>query len=187
MARDAKSTYYDAGGIETILIIKAKLTAEEYLGFLKGTAIRYLCRAPFKHPNQERDMEKVANYSKWASEQAAEMEAERSKLLDSVAFNQIDIHNTITEIMSEEGLGMPTSEELREIVENTGKEILATIDRCVHAPPASETPAEEHSTVGDIYASKFEPAGEVEVKFEHPLRRASQDAQDKWDGIGERN
>ena len=64
---DSKSRYYDAGGIETLDIIKAKLTAEEYRGFLKGNAIKYLCRANFKGQS-ERDLEKAAIYSMWAHE-----------------------------------------------------------------------------------------------------------------------
>ena len=80
MARDNKSSYYDEGGIEVLSVIEAKLTAEEYLGFLKGTAIRYLLRAPFKHGRQSRDLEKCANYAQWASEQAASMDSPQISL-----------------------------------------------------------------------------------------------------------
>jgi len=71
MSKDEKSNYYDHGGIEVLDVIQAKLTTAEYLGFLKGTAIRYLLRAPFKHPNQNRELEKAANYTRWAAEHAA--------------------------------------------------------------------------------------------------------------------
>ena len=71
MARDANSGYYDAGGIETLDIIKAKLTEEEYRGYLKGNAIKYLCRAAFKG-SELRDHEKAANYSQWVWEQLQE-------------------------------------------------------------------------------------------------------------------
>lgn len=80
MARDDKSNYYDAGGIESLDIIQAKITPEEYLGFLKGTALRYLLRAPFKHSAQGRDLEKAANYTRWASEHAAAMELISNKV-----------------------------------------------------------------------------------------------------------
>jgi len=63
---DKKSRYYDAGGIETLDIIRAKLTPEQYEGFLMGNAIKYLCRANFKE-NRDRDIEKAATYSKWLS------------------------------------------------------------------------------------------------------------------------
>ncbi|HAR34682.1 MAG TPA: hypothetical protein DCR95_11545 [Desulfobacter sp.] len=64
---DCKSRYYNAGGIETLDIIRAKLTPEQYEGFLMGNAIKYLCRANFK-ANMDRDLEKAATYSKWLSE-----------------------------------------------------------------------------------------------------------------------
>lgn len=67
MSRDKKSSYYDAGGIETIAIIKAKLTPEQFRGYLLGNAIKYSCRLNFKGQN-ERDSEKAANYSRWLKE-----------------------------------------------------------------------------------------------------------------------
>lgn len=62
MSKDPKSTYYDAGGIETLDIIKAKLTSEQYKGFLLGNAIKYSCRGNFKG-DPKRDAEKSAFYS----------------------------------------------------------------------------------------------------------------------------
>lgn len=65
MSVDEKSTYYDAGGIETISIIKAKLTKEQFEGFCLGNAIKYNCRYNFKHDDLEskmRDIEKAAKY-----------------------------------------------------------------------------------------------------------------------------
>ena len=40
--------HYKAGGIETIAFIKAKLTPEEYAGYLKGNVIKYVSRASYK-------------------------------------------------------------------------------------------------------------------------------------------
>lgn len=40
--------HYTAGGIEVIDYLKAKLTPEEYRGFLRGNAIKYLSRAGLK-------------------------------------------------------------------------------------------------------------------------------------------
>lgn len=40
--------HYMAGGIETIDYIKAKLSKEEFIGYLKGNALKYLSRASFK-------------------------------------------------------------------------------------------------------------------------------------------
>lgn len=70
MSKDKDSSYYDAGGIETLEIIKAKLTPEQYVGFLLGNAIKYECRFNFKHAGQgrTRDAVKSANYTLWLSE-----------------------------------------------------------------------------------------------------------------------
>jgi len=67
MAKDDKAKYYDAGNIETIAIIKAKLTPEQYKGFLLGNTLKYNCRLNFKHPmagDKLRDIEKTAVYTK---------------------------------------------------------------------------------------------------------------------------
>jgi hypothetical protein len=40
--------HYITGGIETIDFIRAKLTDEEYKGYLKGNAVKYLARAGVK-------------------------------------------------------------------------------------------------------------------------------------------
>jgi hypothetical protein len=40
--------HYTHGGIETFDYLKAKLTPEEYKGYLKGNALKYLSRAPYK-------------------------------------------------------------------------------------------------------------------------------------------
>lgn len=40
--------HYTAGGIEALDVLKAKLTPEEYQGYLKGNILKYLLRANFK-------------------------------------------------------------------------------------------------------------------------------------------
>ena len=67
MAKDDKSTHYDAGGVEVLDVIKAKLTPEQYQGYLLGNTIKYVLRANFKG-TFGRDMEKAANYAKWLGE-----------------------------------------------------------------------------------------------------------------------
>jgi len=62
MSRDPKSSYYDVGGIETLDIIKAKLTPEEYLGYIRGNLLKYSCRLRHKG-DPERDAEKVTYYA----------------------------------------------------------------------------------------------------------------------------
>jgi hypothetical protein len=52
-----KPPHYMLGGIEAIDIIQSRLTKEEYIGYLKGTKLKYDLRYPFKdHPEQ--DLEK---------------------------------------------------------------------------------------------------------------------------------
>ena len=63
---DPKAKYYSAGEIETLDIIKAKLTSEQYKGFLLGNILKYNCRLNFKHPatgGKLRDVEKTAVYT----------------------------------------------------------------------------------------------------------------------------
>lgn len=64
MSRDKESNYYDQGGIETLDVIKAKLTEEQYEGYLLGNSIKYTLRANWKD-NRLRDLEKASNYIKW--------------------------------------------------------------------------------------------------------------------------
>lgn len=48
MSIDPKANYYDAGGIETMAIIRAKLTAEQFEGFLIGNILKYISRINYK-------------------------------------------------------------------------------------------------------------------------------------------
>lgn len=69
MSKDKKATYYDTGGMETIEIIKAKLTAKQFKGFLLGNIIKYSCRLNSKG-TPDRDSEKIVTYSSWLKEVA---------------------------------------------------------------------------------------------------------------------
>ncbi len=40
--------HYVQGGIETIDVIQSRLTKEEFVGYLKGTKMKYDLRYPFK-------------------------------------------------------------------------------------------------------------------------------------------
>lgn len=62
--------YYDVGGISTIDFIKAKLTPEQYKGFLLGTIIKYSSRLNHKG-SATSDAKKLSNYSNWLDEVAA--------------------------------------------------------------------------------------------------------------------
>lgn len=72
MSRDPSTNYYDFGGIEVLEIQRAKMTPEQFKGFMLGSVIKYVCRAQHKHagdPEAEaRDYEKAANYLTWLAE-----------------------------------------------------------------------------------------------------------------------
>lgn len=52
--------HYKTGGIETIDILKAKLTPEQFGGFLIGNVIKYSTR--FQHKNGNEDLLKAQWY-----------------------------------------------------------------------------------------------------------------------------
>lgn len=61
MSNDAiRPDHYKTGGMETIKILKAKMSPEEYKGFLKGNIIKYLTRAD--HKNGAEDYKKAQWY-----------------------------------------------------------------------------------------------------------------------------
>ena len=88
MALDKKSSYYDAGGIEVIKIIKAKLTEEQFTGYCLGNSIKYSCRLNFKNDDYgRRDAEKMVNYSFLLKEHLKEFTQ------DFVNDSQVKVHN----------------------------------------------------------------------------------------------
>lgn len=54
--------YYSVGEIETIEFIKAKLSKEEFKGFLKGNVLKYVSRALYKG-DETGDYKKAAYYA----------------------------------------------------------------------------------------------------------------------------
>ena len=57
-----KPEHYNQGGIECIEAIKASMSEEEYLGFLKGQVIKYLWR--YRHKGKpEQDLKKAEYYN----------------------------------------------------------------------------------------------------------------------------
>ena len=68
-----KSGYYDAGGLSTLDIMQAKLTPEQYKGFLLGCIIKYSCR--LNHKGQDvSDSDKTAVYAGLLRDLMAEVE-----------------------------------------------------------------------------------------------------------------
>ena len=53
--------HYKTGGIETIDYIEAKLSVDEFKGYLKGNIIKYLSRAT-KKDNEQQDYQKANWY-----------------------------------------------------------------------------------------------------------------------------
>lgn len=54
--------YYAVGGIETIDFIKAKLTPEQYEGWLRGQVLKYASRSEYKGEKKS-DYKKLAYYA----------------------------------------------------------------------------------------------------------------------------
>ena len=63
--------HYTKGGIETIDYIKAKLTSEEYEGYLKGNVLKYLSREHEKGGLD--DLKKARVYLDWLIESRTEV------------------------------------------------------------------------------------------------------------------
>lgn len=61
-------SHYTSGGIEVIDVLRAKLTPEEFRGFLKGNVIKYMLRA--EHKGGAKDYKKGCKYATWLAEQA---------------------------------------------------------------------------------------------------------------------
>jgi hypothetical protein len=56
--------HYNVGSIETIDYIKAKLSKQELIGYLRGNVIKYLSRANYKDSAIE-DYSKALVYLQW--------------------------------------------------------------------------------------------------------------------------
>jgi len=66
-------SHYTVGGIEAINVIKAKLTPEEFIGYCKGSGLKYLMRANYKGKHDQ-DVLKAGYYMDRAQETIAELE-----------------------------------------------------------------------------------------------------------------
>lgn len=63
----ALTKYYAVGGIEVIDYIKAKLTPEQYKGYLLGNIYKYSGRLQYKG-DETKDIAKLAEYTDWLKE-----------------------------------------------------------------------------------------------------------------------
>ena len=58
--------HYDVGGIATIDFIKAKMSHDEYVGFLKGNVFKYIARSGYKTDvTAISDLKKAQVYLDW--------------------------------------------------------------------------------------------------------------------------
>lgn len=62
--------HYMAGGLEVIDILKAKMTREQFQGFLRGNALKYLFRFDQKGTPVE-DLKKAKDYTEWLLEEVS--------------------------------------------------------------------------------------------------------------------
>ena len=68
-----KNKHYDSGNIQTIEFIKAKLSPEEYKGYLLGNCLKYLSRLNYKD-SAKSDAEKALVYLTWLNEEMGNVE-----------------------------------------------------------------------------------------------------------------
>jgi hypothetical protein len=69
--------HYTQGGIEAIQAIEASMTADEFLGWLKGNILKYLWR--WRHKGGAQDLAKAQFYLGVMIERAKREEAEKAK------------------------------------------------------------------------------------------------------------
>ena len=67
-----KNKHYNKG-IDTIAFIKAKLTEEQFQGYLLGNTIKYLSRLNYKE-SAKSDAEKALVYLTWFNEELGNVE-----------------------------------------------------------------------------------------------------------------
>lgn len=67
-----ENSYYDVGGIEVIDYIKAKMSRDEYKGFLKGNVLKYISRSGHKD-DAVKDLKKAHEYLGWLIEEESKI------------------------------------------------------------------------------------------------------------------
>lgn len=140
MSIDDKAEYYDAGGIETMDIIRAKLTDEQFKGFLLGNALKYLCRMNFKGCS-ERDAEKAEKYCRMLDKHHGKEKGNPAKnLCDTSSILQWD-----TDAKQERCFGCKHF-GLREAGRNRYSVICTKNQRGLHSGYASESEVENTLT-----------------------------------------
>lgn len=113
MSVDPKASYYDHGGIETVEILRAKLTAEEFRGWVKGELLTHVCRMPWKG-DEVRDAEKAATYAAWLRDELQAPPAERQRQIHErydftapPALDPGDVTQALDAMAAEQDAGRP--------------------------------------------------------------------------------
>ena len=94
MSKDSKSGHYDVGAIEALDVIKAKLTPDQFEGYLLGNALKYLQRCNHKQ-SMIRDVEKAINYTCWLKEELLG----ENDVSEKQGFDDSSDHMTLTQHM----------------------------------------------------------------------------------------
>ena len=76
--------HYCDGGIETIDIMRAKLTYEEFQGFCKGCTLKYVLRDG-KKPGADDDLEKAERYLHYANEERRKRRTQTKPSLNTIS------------------------------------------------------------------------------------------------------
>lgn len=59
---EVRPDYYKVAGMEAIFVIRASLTDEEFVGFVKGNVLKYRLRAGKKTDDPTEDIRKAETY-----------------------------------------------------------------------------------------------------------------------------
>lgn len=72
MATETDSSHYDMGGYDAIDVMRACMTKDELIGFLRGNVIKYAVRMGRKHGEPASvDAEKLKDYAARLAEEMA--------------------------------------------------------------------------------------------------------------------
>ena len=96
---DEQAEYHSAGGIESIVVMAAKMTREQFLGYLLGNVLKYALRANFKN-QWKADIRKLSVYAVRLNDEVngkdkrtEETERERDSVVNPNTIRQVWVEN----------------------------------------------------------------------------------------------
>ena len=96
---DKQAEYHSAGGIESIDVMTAKLTRDQFLGFLLGNVLKYALRANFKN-QWKADIRKLSVYAGRLNDEVngkdkrtEETEKQRDSVVNPNTIEQVWVEN----------------------------------------------------------------------------------------------